>query len=47
MPLLYPLNYCFAHKGFLLAQPISNFLTLCVSLYILNMLLHRERKRRP
>ena len=45
IPLLYTFNHFFADKGFLLAQPISDFLTLCISLCILTTLLRRELKQ--
>ncbi len=42
VPLLYGLNHFFAEKGFLFAQPLSDFITLCISLTILVILLSRE-----
>lgn len=42
IPLLYGLNHFFADKGFLFAQPLSDFITLCISLSILTVLLRRE-----
>lgn len=44
IPLLYTLNHFFADKGFLLAQPLSDFITLCISLTILTTLLRKERQ---
>lgn len=42
IPLLYGLNHFFAEKGFLFAQPLSDLITLCISLSILTVLLRRE-----
>ena len=43
IPLLYTLNYFFAERGFLFAQPLSDFVTLCISLTILTVLLRKEK----
>jgi putative MATE family efflux protein len=45
IPLLYTLNHLFADKGFLLAQPLSDFITLCISLCILTTLLRKELQK--
>ena len=45
IPLLYTLNHFFAREGFLFAQPISDFITLCISLCILTTLLRKEMKQ--
>ena len=45
IPLLYTLNHFFALEGFLFAQPISDFITLCISLCILTTLLRKEMKQ--
>lgn len=42
IPLLYGLNHFLAAKGFLFAQPLSDLITLCVSLTILVILGKRE-----
>ncbi len=42
IPLLYTLNHYFAENGFLFAQPISDFITLCISLTILTVLLRKQ-----
>ncbi len=44
IPLLYTLNHTFAENGFLFAQPISDFITLCISLTILTTLLRRLKR---
>ena len=42
VPLLFSLNYFFGKKGFLLAQPVSDIITLLIALTVLTVILRKE-----